>query len=293
MAKPSKSNKKIDEQLSAFEAHLSSQKRSPATLLAYRSDIDQLVSFLYERDRVEAGKIKSVDLENFRDYLLGQKYTPKSVSRKLNAVKTFFRWMKQNGIITKDISKDVSHPRIESTNPLFLSENEYRTLRDHVRTDTRILAIIELILQTGMRISEVAALKLSNIKPHEIVIEAYATQPQRSIPLNDAAAAAIALYMTTRPEVESATHLFISKNGKPLAVRNIRAAIDKYFQKASMPHFSVNDLRTTFIVENVRRGVDLMLLSKVVGHKRISTTERYLSLSGVNESGKKQKLEVL
>jgi site-specific recombinase XerD len=75
-----------------------------------------------------------------------------------------------------------------------------------------------------------------------------------------------------------------------LAVRNIRAAIDRYFQKAEIPQYSVNDLRTTFIIENLKAGVDLVLLSQVVGHKRLSTTERYLELAEVKEPGKKQAL---
>ena len=85
----------------------------------------------------------------------------------------------------------------------------------------------------------------------------------------------------------------MSKNGKALAVRNIRAAIDRYMQKAEISGYSVNDLRTTFVVENLKAGVDLMLISQVVGHKRLSTTERYLELAEVKEPGKKQTLEEL
>jgi integrase/recombinase XerC/integrase/recombinase XerD len=63
--------------------------------------------------------------------------------------------------------------------------------------------------------------------------------------------------------------------------------------KAEMPNYSVNDLRNTFIVENLKRGVDLVTISQAVGHRRISTTERYVELAGINEAGKKQKLETL
>lgn len=78
-----------------------------------------------------------------------------------------------------------------------------------------------------------------------------------------------------------------------MAVRNIRAAIDRYMQKAEVPAYSVNDLRTTFIVENLKAGVDLVLLSQVSGHKRLSTTERYLELAQVTEPGKRQNLQEL
>jgi site-specific recombinase XerD len=125
-----------------------------------------------------------------------------------------------------------------------------------------------------------------------MIVEAYATQPQRSVPLNAAAKASLESHLKSRPESESA-FVFISKNGKPLAVRNIRAAIDRYMQKAEIPGYSVNDLRTTFIVENLKRGVDLVTLSQVSGHKRLSTTERYLELAGIKEPGKKSHLEEL
>ena len=122
-----------------------------------------------------------------------------------------------------------------------------------------------------------------------MLIESYATQPQRSIPLNKPSKDVIEAYVRIRPKVES-PYVFISKNGKPLAVRNIRASIARYVQRAELPGYSVNDLRTTFIVENLKAGVDIVLLSQVTGHKRLSTTERYLELAEITDPGKKQSL---
>jgi len=278
--------------LPQFIEDLKVKGRSPSTILAYRADLEQLTDFVSQTNKVLADQVMANDLEQFRDSLLEQKYTPKTVSRKLNAVKTFFRWMKGNAFIPEDVSKDVSHPKIEASMPKFLSELEYRALRDVVRADNRIAAIVELILQTGMRISEVANLKLTNLKDGEIIIEKYATQPKRTIPLNQPAKLALDNHLTGRPEIQS-EYVFISKNGKPLAVRNIRAAIDRYMQKAQVPDYSVNDLRTTFIVENLKRGVDLTIISKAAGHKRLSTTERYLELAEIKEAGKKPQLEEL
>lgn len=275
-----------------FINSLEEKGRSPSTVLAYRSDLEQLSDYLTERNISEPSDVRPGNLSGFRDYLLAKKYTPKSVSRKLNAVKTFFRWAKSKKYVTTDPSKDVSHPKIESSTPKFLNQIEYRALRDVVRGDARIAAIVELILQTGLRISEVANLKQDNFKKDHIVIEEYATQPERKIPLNEVAKESIADYMKERPDSES-DYLFVSKNGKSLAVRNIRAAIDRYMQKADIPEYSVNDIRNTFIVENLKRGVDLVTVSQAAGHKRLSTTERYLELADVKESGKKQKLEEL
>lgn len=278
--------------LPKFIESLKEKQRSPSTILAYTSDLEQLTGYLEKLSKVTADQIRGTDIEGFRDYLLSQKYTPKSTSRKLNAIKTFFRWMKDEGVVSVDPSSDVSHPKIESSAPKFLSPLEYRALRDVVRSDIRIAAIIELILQTGMRISEVANLKSANLKKDKIVVEAYATQPERVVELNQPAREAVEEYLKIRPNTES-VYVFVSKNGKPLAVRNIRAAIDRYMQKAEVPGYSVNDLRTTFVVENLKRGVDLVTISQAVGHKRLSTTERYLELAGVKEAGKKQELEEL
>lgn len=278
--------------LPKFINDLKQKGRSPSTVLAYRADLEQLISFLHDKNKVLPEQVQSVDIETFRDTLLSQKYTPKSVSRKLNAVKTFFRWMLAQKQIDTDPSKNVAHPKIELSLPKFLSPLEYRALRDVVRDDIRIAAIVELILQTGLRISEVANLKLENVRDDKLTVEAYATQPERTIPLNKAAKEALDEYIKIRPKTES-EHVFVSKNGKPLAVRNIRAAIDRYFQKAEIPNYSVNDLRTTFIIENLKAGVDLVLLSQLIGHKRLSTTERYLELADVKEPGKKQTLEEL
>lgn len=275
--------------LPKFIESLKSKGRSPATVLAYRSDLEQLVDFLIKKERVLAEQVRPDDLDSFRDTLLADKYTPKSVSRKLNAVKTFFRWMISENVITSDPSSSVAHPKIENALPKFLSQLEYRALRDVVRNDIRIAAIIELILQAGFRISEVANLKTAHIENGTIKIEAYATQPERTVPLNKPALEVLNMYLGIRPKADSA-YVFISKNGKALAVRNIRASIARYIQRADLPSYSVNDLRTTFIVENLKAGVDLVLLSQVSGHRRLSTTERYLELAEITEPGKKQGL---
>lgn len=275
--------------LPRFIESLKEKGRSPATILAYRSDLDQLVEFLIKKEKVTPDQVRPDDLDAFRDTLLNDKYTPKSVSRKLNAVKTFFRWMIDQNLVMSDPSISVAHPKIDNVLPKFLSQLEYRALRDVTRSDVRIAAIVELILQTGLRISEVASLKNANIKGNEIIVEAFATQPQRTVPMNKPAKDVVDAYLKVRPKVDS-PYLFISKNGKPLAVRNIRASIARYMQKANLPSYSVNDLRTTFIVENLKNSVDIVLLSQVSGHKRLSTTERYLELAEITEPGKRQAL---
>ncbi len=286
------SNISLSQLADKFINQLKQKSKSQSTILAYGSDLRQMCEYLAYRNITSAKEVLSNHLSGFRDHLLEHKYTPKSTSRKLNAVKTFFRWLKDNGYIQKDVSQEVKHPEIAAPEPKFLSPIEYRALRDMARVEERVSAIIELILQTGMRISEVANLKLANLKKDVIIVEAYATQPEREIPLNKSAKEAIERYLRTRPQSDS-PYLFVSKSGKPMAIRNIRASIDKYLRRAKLTDFSVNDIRNTFIVESLKRGVDLVTVSQAAGHRRISTTERYLEISGVTEPGKKQYLEEL
>ena len=79
--------------LPKFIDSLKEKKRSPSTILAYRADLEQLTSFLQGKSKVLPNQVESADLETFRDTLLAEKYTPKSVSRKLNAIKTFYLWI--------------------------------------------------------------------------------------------------------------------------------------------------------------------------------------------------------
>ncbi|MCS7092091.1 MAG: tyrosine-type recombinase/integrase [Patescibacteria group bacterium] len=279
----------LDELLPLFAEDLKNKGRSMSTILAYKADIEQLTDYLREHAKNTPDQITKEDIENFRDTLLRRKYIPKSVSRKLNAVKTFFKWLIDQKYITNDVSEYVEHPKLQKEAPKFMTPLEYRALRDAARDDERIGGIIELILQTGLRISEVSNLKYANISDTEIVIEAYATQPSRKVPLNRPAKEAIERYKKVRPQT-TYPHFFVSKNGKPLAVRNIRSSIDRYMQKAEIQNFSVNDLRTTFIIENLKAGVDVIFISQVSGHRRISTTEKYLEMAGITERGKKQEL---
>src|SRR4030042_4870611 len=94
--------------LPKFIESLKEKGRSPATILAYRADLEQLISFLLERSKPLAEQVRSDDLEAFRDTLLAEKYTPKSVSRKLNGVKTFFRWLISENHLTSDPSVNVA-----------------------------------------------------------------------------------------------------------------------------------------------------------------------------------------
>jgi len=87
---------------------------------------------------------------------------------------------------------------------------------------------------------------------------------------------AIEHWITIRPTNAKSDHLFITKNGRPLLIRNIRTSIDRYFKLAGIEKTTVNDLRHTWIAHHLAHGVSLVTISKIAGHKRLSTTGKYL-----------------
>jgi len=263
-----------------FTQYLESRKRARATVVAYSKDIEQVVMFISATGKKTIEEITRDELDAFLKKLASDGYTPKSVSRKINSIKTFFRFMKASGIITSDPAIEIEHPKYEIKPPRILSKIEYRALRDTCRGDLRIYAIVELFLQTGIRIGELANLTTEDVKSDTLHIAEQEGHIERNVPLNKAAKDALDRYLEIRKSSnsEQSKALFITKTGRPLLIRNIRTAIDRYFRIAGIENAKVNDLRHTFIAHHLMAGTPITTLSKLVGHKRLSTTERYLEL---------------
>jgi len=261
-----------------FVDYLGSRRRAHATIVAYGKDIEQLTTFLANMGKKAITEITGDELEAFLKKLSSDNYTPKSVSRKINSIKTFFRFLKSSGVITVDPAIEIEHPKYEIKPPRILSKIEYRALRDTCRGDTRMYAIVELFLQTGIRIGELANLTVDDVKDTELHIAAQEGHPARTVPLNKAAKEALTRYLEIRGESTKSKALFITKTGRALLIRNIRTAIDRYFRIAGIEGAKVNDLRHTFIAHHLMAGTSITTLSKLVGHKRLSTTEKYLEL---------------
>jgi site-specific recombinase XerD len=261
-----------------FIDYLGSRRRARATIVAYGKDIEQLIAFLGNAGKKNVTEIARDELDAFLKKLASDSYTPKSISRKINSIKTFFRFLKASGVITSDPAIEIEHPKYEVKPPRILSKIEYRALRDACRGDIRIYAIVELFLQTGIRIGELANLTLDDVKLSELHIAAEEGHAERNVPLNKAAKEALDRYLEVRGTSTQSKALFITKTGRPLLIRNIRTAIDRYFRIAGIEGAKVNDLRHTFIAHHLMAGTPITTLSKLVGHKRLSTTERYLEL---------------
>lgn len=261
--------------LPAFIDDLKKKNRTTATILAYQNDLEQLIKFLIPRGKKNISNVVAEDIEAFKAHLFEKKYSRTSISRKINSIKTFFRFLKRENLIEVNIAQTVSQPKYKLSPPRILSKMEYRALRDVTKNNARMYAIVELFLQTGVRISELASLTIDDIGNDRLSIKASGSKPSREIPLNRPAKQSIKSWFAKRPKSKSKA-LFLTKNGKPFQVRNIRAVLERYFKLADLKNTTVNDLRHTFVAHQLKAGVPVILVQKLAGHKHIATTERYL-----------------
>jgi len=284
----------IENALGLFTAALARNGKSTNTIVAYKGDLNQIINFLNKKFQVTSIEaVTPEQIEAFKKDLDANEYTAKSISRKLNSIKNFFSFLKNEGVITIDPSTEVKHPKYENDIPKILKPTEYRSLRDACRNDSRTTAIVELMLQAGLRIKEIENLKLDNIKDNEVIIESYESHPVRSIPLNNSAKLAIKRYLDDGRYPTRVKNVFVTKTGHTLLARNIRSLLNRYFEKSDIKGLKVNDLRNTFIVFQLKAGVPIDVVSQVVGHKRISTTEKYLELIDNKEESRGIKLKEL
>lgn len=279
---------------SLFVENLKSSGKANATIIAYSKDIEQLTDYVGKNGKLHIDEVASNDITDFTDLLKKQRYTGKSISRKINSIKSFFRFLVSKGVVSQDPASVVAHPKYEQSPPRVLSRVEYRALRDACRGDARMSAIVELLLQTGMRISELAELQLGDVDLDKKVmaIRAQNSRGARKVPLNDAARNALMDYLDVRPRAREKT-VFLTKTCRPFLVRNIRTAIDRYFRLAGIKGAKVNDLRHTFIIEQLKAGTPLVYVSQLVGHKRITTTEKYHNMIEAPEKEPEIKIEEL
>lgn len=272
--------------ITEFIQHLSSQGKSNFTLIAYKKDLEQFVGHLSSVEKSDVRDIKKEDIDAFISKLIKDNYTMKSASRKLNSIRTFFRFLKNSQKIDQNPALDVSHPKYTQSPPRILSKLEYHALRDFAKDDPRTYALIEVLLQTGIKIGELAGLKLGDVKDTGLHIKNYGKTPVREIPLNKSVKKAINEYIKMREGGKPEDPLFITRSGKSILIRNIRQIINRCFREVEIQRATVNDLRNTFIAQQIVSGASLEYIAKIVGHRRLSSTERFLTL--VREETKKK-----
>ncbi len=290
----------FDQAINSFINYLKEKGRSPSTLIAYSQDLKQLFDYVAKTYKVsQIEKVGSTELEEYIEKLKKDgDFTMKTISRKINSLKTFYRFLVSNKVISENFTKKITHPTVSTKPPRVLSQMEYKALRDSSRRNLRLYTMVEVLLQTGMRIGELSRLKVENVQltsnPKVIEIEAFESNRERKVELNDMAHQALANYMLIRKSTAIKTdYLFHTKSGKPVLVRNIRSAIDKAFKKAGIENAAVNDVRNTFIVYQLEKGMRPERLADIVGHQRVSSTEKYLEFTNHKKKRAITKIEPL
>lgn len=284
--------------LENFVTHLKEKGRSPSTIIAYKKDIEQLFEY-FKGQFAEVSDFQTNHLEVYIEKMIKEKkFTLKTISRKINSFKTLFKFLHRENLLDSDIAHPISHPTFQPKDPRILSSLEYKALRDTARNNLRLYAMIEILLQTGMRIGELSRLKIEEMDlvatPATAKIVEFASNPERVIPLNKNAVEAIQDYLKIRPTPKNdQRYLFITKTGKQVLVRNIRTMVNNAFKKSGIENATVNDIRNTFIVFQLERGMPIERVAEIVGHQRLTSTEKYLNLIKDRKNKKSGKVMAL
>lgn len=269
-----------------FLAYLEAHRRvSPHTLRAYRSDL-----FQWSERITAAGIVSLCDLDSklsvsvLRGYLasLYESHERSSICRKISAVRSFLSYLRRSGQIQKDVGQWVASPKNSKKLPRFLKIEEAIELVQAPDPTTflgkRDRAIFELMYSSGLRVAEAVGLDRSHLDLQQgWVLVLGKGNKERKIPMGPAAVAAIREYLMeleSRGIFESA--LFLNFKGTRLTTRSIARILSKHLVRLGIAqNISPHGLRHSFATHLLAAGADLRTIQELLGHARLSTTQRY------------------
>jgi integrase/recombinase XerC len=275
--------------LVVFGQALEGQNFSPKTVRAYQDDIEQFAAWLssIRVDWDNPRRLGRVDIESFLHHLSGLNLTGVSRARKLAAIRKFFSFLHENGIIPTNPAAAVKGARREEKEPGILYKEQYKALLYEASESPRDYAIIMTLLQTGIRLSELATLTLEDIdfENRLLTVRQGKGRRDRQIPLVEEEVKALRNYLRHRATqlVLDDDTLFLAKNGTSLNVSSIKAIVAKYIKKAGIrKRVSVHTLRHTFGAHKADKHMSIATLQTLMGHKRKETTLKYIHLARTN-----------
>jgi integrase/recombinase XerC len=267
--------------------HMPARNYAPKTRRSYADDLADLVAHLERRGREAPEAVTLADLEGWLAALDRRGLAGASRRRKTYAARSFFAFLARGGLIVHDPAAELIPPRAERKEPRVLSRDEYAALLRACSHHPRDAAVIELLLQTGIRLSELARLCREDVAlPRRIGRDEGAVgrlhilgkgRRARWIPLNYKACAALRAWLGTRRDEEPA--LFLTKFGRPLGPRAIQHLVRKHLHEAGIRGATVHTLRHTFATHHVARGTSLRTVQEVLGHASLKTTSLYVQLA--------------
>ena len=258
---------------------------SPYTIRNYTTDLLDFFSFLRSQ---KIGSLHEVDKQVVRDYLsylLEQGFAKVSIARKLSAVRSFYRYLMREEIVTTSPVADTSSPKLDKRLPDFLSQKEVLELLNAPDLSTpqgqRDQALLELLYASGLRVSELVNLDIDkvNFDANEIRVWGKGSR-ERMVLMGRPAAAALVTYINQgRAKLLSGKKnpaLFVNRSGRRLVDRRVQRILEKYSVVAGInrrvhPHM----LRHTFATHLLDGGADLRVVQQLLGHADLSTTQIY------------------
>ena len=286
--------------IAQFLEHLRYERNvSEHTLRNYAIDLGQFYDYLAPADAAGARRefdIRQIDHITIREWLSTLHAAQKkksSIARKLAALRTFFQFLIREGVAEMNPAKLVSTPRLEKKLPTHLSVEEMIRFIETPDLETdlgkRDRAILELLYGTGMRVSELTRLDLSDLDyKNKLVKVTGKRRKQRVVPFGDPALHAIVNYLPVRaaflqnaPLAErDAEALFLNYQGTRITTRSVGRMVDKYIDIcAGIHNISPHSLRHSFATHLLDSGADLRDIQELLGHARLSTTQIYTHVS--------------
>lgn len=270
--------------LSLFNDYLVGQKHPGTTIKAYSDDIRRWILWLPTITTIGyPSELTREDIEEYKTYLAREQgCETTTIRRKLASMKRFTKFLVDRGFLQTDIAERVRPPKLGTREPNFLTDKEYKTLLFEAqrRGSLRDYAMLQILVQTGIRVGELVRLKLTDIDwtIPQLVLKGRKHGVDTNLPMPRQAAESLRSYLAIRPPAP-VEQVFLSKSARPLDERGVRYIVKFYLNKAGITKkASVHTLRHTYGTHKTAKGMTLKELQYLMGHKKAETTLRYVHL---------------
>ena len=280
----------MENSIKLFCEHLSLEGKSVRTIQAYKLDLEQFHGFVKRYFETPEIPVTAITLLNLRDFLrwLNEKQDcNRSLARKSAALNSFFRFCKITGIITENPMDKIKRPKFEKPLPKCFTEEEVLTLLAIPDTSSRFgirnRAILETLYSSGLRLMELAGIKLNDLNIKKGLLRVHGKgNKERIVPVGSHALAAINEYLNVRKSfiIADTEVLFLTKGGKAFDTKQLDIILKRYFELvARAKGYTPHALRHSFATHMLSRGADLRAIQELLGHSLLSTTEVYTHVS--------------
>ena len=221
-------------------------------------------------------------------YLYDKKINKNSISRKLSSIRGFYNYLVKEEIISTNYFNKISNPKKELYLPKFLKDKElnkiFEVCNEDSPIDERNTLIIELLYASGIRVSELVNIKLSDINREEKSIKILGKgSKERMVLYNNHTAKALDVYLNSGYHIfnkKSSEYLILNKNGDRLSERYVRVILDEIVRKAGLDiKISPHTMRHTFATDMLEEGADLVTVKELLGHESLNTTSIYTHIT--------------